>query len=229
MEQFITIISFTYLIGAIWYSLVDRRNKKRVILIPTEYLFVIASGIILLFYFVHIKNFIIFSDDYFSLLEGKMEIFGIAMGSILVVLHAISKDLEFRHNIKKWPQIIQKTISFIHHKFSHKLFYLSLLILLLSYAFGEANHSLRLTSNSHKSIITISAVLFSLAFYRNLIYGNTWRIEIITIPLALVILAIKIIERNVVLENTTFVYFSFIVLALTPTLLITDRYLLQRK
>jgi hypothetical protein len=228
MEQFIIIISLGYLLGAIWYILVDRR-ANRVILIPSEFIFVIATGVMLIFYFIHAKNYLIFDNDYFTLIEGKMEIVGITMGGVMVVLHAIAKDLEVRHNIHKWPYIVKKIISVIHHKLSHKLIYLSIIIMLLSYSFGEANHSLYLTSNSEKSVITIAAVMFSLAFYRNLVHGNTWRIELITIPVALVILAIKIIERNVVLENTTFVYFSFIVLALTPTLLITDRYLLQRK
>lgn len=228
MEIFIFVSSVLYLLGTIWHFVFDIRGKNKVVFIPTEYLYVFGAIIILLLY-LPVKNDLVFRPGYFFTFAGDLQRVAILLGFLMIFLHAVAKDLEIRRDIKDWSLRRKKVVSLVHYKLSHKLIYLSIVAILLSLAFGEADRGLYLARGTNRNIIAFSAVIFATAFYRNLIHGNTWIFEMFMIPTALFLLTYEILKTNINVGSTTFVYFAFIVFSLTPLFLIADRYVLNGK
>ncbi len=198
--------------------LVDRRDKKRVILIPTEFIYIIAVIVVSLFFFKYTSSKLIFYPS----TETNLLRVSAVIGFVMLFIHGVAKNLDDRHDTKNYSKKTKSAIRSIHLRISHQIIYLSMIVLLLAFALGEINNSIVVANLPRIHIVTLAAIIFALAFYRNLIHGNTWGTELVVIPLTVLLLAGNCYKNNIFLTGYPLTHFSLLTLILTFVFLVTN-------
>ncbi|GEM_PF-1812946 len=223
MTAFIFFASVLYFIATLWYARVDRRNKKRVILIPSEFLFILLGvGAIVCFFLFIAPDFQIMPGFRISR-ERKLFIFSLILSVIMSTVHGIAKYLEDRRGIGHWKDRRQKVVRALHLRISHKLLYLSVSLTLYSAALSEIKDLVIYPQITSLKLIGLSAVLMSWSFYKTIIYGNTWRLERFYLPIFSLIILKSLIENRLTISEAPLAWFATVILLLTPLAIWFDK------
>jgi len=196
MNSLLFIISFTYLVGTIWYYEVDWRNKRRIFVIPSEVLYFVATFLMIMTsYFFYYGSVVVIKFGH-----RYVYLFAVLLLTT-VFLHMLAKYYEDRKRFKGIKKRWWDEVHALHGYISHNLIYFSLLGILTSLALLEIYKGVVVVGGYNVRVILLSSVLFALSLYRTIVHGRLWRTQLILIPLlTLSIVYILLVTKSNVWE-----------------------------
>ena len=221
MGIFLMISSILFLIGTFWHAKTDWERKK-VVILPIEFITILLCFWTFgLFYYVY-KRQITFIES----TEKDFSEIAVVFGMIAIVIHTITKYLDDRRDLSRTSKRY-RFIRFLHIRFSHKSLYASLAILLISIGLAEVNHNLILANPPSQKVVLFSGAVIAYSLYRTIVFGLTWRAEILSLPLFGLFLGTKV-ERITDLKQTTLPLLGFVILIGASAALIYDKFFHRR-
>lgn len=228
MSEFVLGVSLAYFLATLWYYLIDRKNKNKIVIIPSEFLYVLVTFAGVGWFYFNVWPEVKLVPHFYVSTEKIMLTLSGVLGLTMIWLHALTKYWEDRSNIKTWPKWAKLIVHHLHIRISHKLLYFSLALALCAFSFLEIKQLMVVADPPSLKNVFLSSLLFTWAFYKTIVHGNTWRLELLVLPFFSYLIARTAIAGQVEMNQAPIALFSFSVLLLTPIAIIYEKVIVTK-
>ncbi len=143
-------------------------------------------------------------------------------------MHMVAKHYEDREKFKGIRRSWRDELHNIHGYISHNLVYCSILGILSSFSLIEISEGIVVLGDYNVYLILLSSFLFALSFYRTIVHGRLWRIQILMIPIVTLLIIYMLLMSQSNIWELPFSLFTVMTLGMSFVMLSYDEVFVRK-